>query len=73
VIEKYTIITPTAWNLSTQDSNGVKGVVESALMGTTLDEHKIASIGRIVRSFDPCVSCATHVVTSNQDITLRIV
>jgi hydrogenase large subunit len=61
-IRNYEIITPTAWNLSPEDSRGVRGVVEEALMGTTIDDLAYpVEIGRIVRSFDPCVSCATHV------------
>lgn len=61
-IKNYEIITPTAWNLSPEDSSGVKGVIERALIGTTIKNiEKPVEIGRIVRSFDPCVSCATHV------------
>lgn len=63
-IEKYTIITPTAWNVSPTDSNGVKGVIEKALIGTYVkDVQNPVEIGRIVRSFDPCVSCATHIIS----------
>lgn len=61
-IKNYGIITPTTWNLSPGDSNGNKGVVEKALIGTIIKDIKNpVEIGRIVRSFDPCVSCATHV------------
>jgi len=74
-IDHYTIITPTTWNLSPADSNGVKGVVEKALIGTYIDNiEKPVEIGRIVRSFDPCVSCATHVASGNKSsINIRIV
>lgn len=62
VIKNYGIITPSAWNLSPQDSAGIKGPVESALIGTEIEDiNNPVEIGRIVRSFDPCVSCATHV------------
>ncbi|MCF6465170.1 nickel-dependent hydrogenase large subunit [Clostridium sp. Cult2] len=61
-IENYEIITPTTWNLSPGDSREIKGAVEKALIGTTIRDIKNpVEIGRIVRSFDPCVSCATHV------------
>lgn len=64
VIQNYEIITPSSWNLSPEDSKGLKGVIEKALMGTTIEDLKNpVEIGRIVRSFDPCVSCATHVVS----------
>jgi hydrogenase large subunit len=73
-IMNYDIITPSGWNLSPQDSKGVKGVLEKALIGTTIEntEHP-AEIGRIVRTFDPCVSCATHVISNDfSPIDIRI-
>ncbi|MDD3174777.1 MAG: nickel-dependent hydrogenase large subunit, partial [Herbinix sp.] len=69
VIEHYNIITPSNWNLSPKDSNGVVGVIEKALLGTVLnDVQSPVEIGRIVRSFDPCVSCATHLITRNGEL-----
>ncbi|MGB8452133.1 MAG: nickel-dependent hydrogenase large subunit [Anaerocolumna sp.] len=63
VIEHYNIITPSVWNLSPRDASGVLGVVEMALLGTEINNIKEpVEIGRIVRSFDPCISCATHLV-----------
>lgn len=65
-IINYGIITPTSWNLSPADSRGVKGVIEEALLGTYIENiTNPVEIGRIVRSYDPCVSCATH-ITSDQ-------
>lgn len=75
-INHYTIITPTTWNLSPTDSKGLKGTVEKALIGTHIEKNEdpVVKIGRIVRSFDPCVSCATHVISNNfEPITMRIV
>ncbi len=66
VIKHYNIITPTVWNLSPKDILAVPGVIERALIGTTLNNIKEpVEIGRIVRSFDPCVSCATHLIGSD--------
>jgi hydrogenase large subunit len=63
VINHYNIITPTVWNLSPKDVLGSPGVVERALIGSTINNIKEpVEIGRIVRSFDPCVSCATHLI-----------
>ena len=65
-IKNYDIITPTAWNLSPEDINGVKGPMEKALLGTYIENiQNPIELGRIARSFDPCVSCATHVTGSN--------
>lgn len=74
-IKNYTIITPTTWNLSPTDSSGVKGVVEKALMGTTVkNPANPVELGRIVRSFDPCVSCATHIISDNHlNINIRVI
>ncbi|QUH26397.1 nickel-dependent hydrogenase large subunit [Serpentinicella alkaliphila] len=74
-IVNYEIITPSSWNLSPEDSEGVKGVVEKALIGTAISDLKNpVEIGRIVRSFDPCVSCATHVLSDRYFlIQIRIV
>jgi len=60
---KYNIITPTAWNFSPHDDAGNPGPVEEALIWTRLaDPHHPVEIGRIIRAFDPCMSCATHVI-----------
>lgn len=73
-IKDYGIITPTAWNLSPEDSKGIKGTIENVLLGTPVaDINTPVEIGRIVRSFDPCISCATHVQSENKSsITLRL-
>ena len=71
VINHYNIITPTVWNLSPKDVSDIPGTIERALIGTTLNNIKEpVEIGRIVRSFDPCVSCATHLIGSegNPDV-----
>lgn len=63
-ISNYNIVTPSVWNCSPTDSQGVKGVIEKALIDTEIQNiSKPVEIGRIVRSFDPCISCATHVIT----------
>lgn len=64
VIKHYNIITPSAWNCSPTDSKGVRGVIEQALIGTEIQNpEQPVEIGRIVRSYDPCISCATHIVS----------
>lgn len=74
-IANYNIITPSGWNISPEDSEGNKGVVEKALIGTYVDDVKNPSeIGRIIRSFDPCVSCATHIISDKfKDFKMRVV
>ncbi|MBT2689543.1 nickel-dependent hydrogenase large subunit [Bacillus sp. ISL-47] len=65
----YQIITPSTWDFSTRDDNGYLGTAEEALMGTPIqDPENPAEIGRILRSFDPCMSCATHVHRPGKEI-----
>lgn len=75
VISFYQIITPSAWNISTRSSNGLKGTTEQALIGTTVqDIENPVEMGRIIRSFDPCISCATHIISGGKHIkTLKAV
>lgn len=75
MLKNYSIITPSAWNLSPQDSLGIRGPVESALIGTNIEDiNNPVEIGRIVRSFDPCISCATHVYgKGTETIEVRLV
>lgn len=74
-IKNYTIITPSTWNLSPKDSYNIRGALEEALVGTHVENSKNpVEIGRIVRSFDPCVSCATHVLSNEfSPIDVRVV
>ncbi len=60
-IEKYECVVPTTWNCSPKDDNDQHGALESALVGTRVEnpEEQIES-NRIVRSFDPCLGCAVH-------------
>lgn len=58
----YQVITPSVWNLSSHGNDGTPGTGEMALIGTEIqDEENPVELTRIIRSFDPCVSCATHV------------
>ncbi len=61
-ISFYQVITPSVWNLSSHGNDGTPGTAEQALIGTEIqDENSPVELARIIRSFDPCVSCATHV------------
>ncbi|WP_210365192.1 nickel-dependent hydrogenase large subunit [Bacillus sp. REN3] len=65
-ISFYQIITPSAWDFSASDENS-NGTAELALFDTTLANPEYpVELGRILRSFDPCMSCATHVYRPGQ-------
>ena len=62
-IERYQVVTPSAWNLSPRDARGIQGPVEQALKGVPVpDLSNPINVVRVVRSFDPCLACACHVV-----------
>lgn len=64
-IQHHQIITPTAWKFSPRDGSGQRGSVEEALIGTPVaDEASMVEVGRVVRSFDPCFTCAVHVINA---------
>ncbi|RUL48640.1 nickel-dependent hydrogenase large subunit [Lysinibacillus antri] len=68
-ISFYQIITPSTWDFSTRDENGYRGVAEEALIGTPIvNPEQPVEIGRILRSFDPCMSCATHVYSPGKQV-----
>ena len=60
-ISHYQCVVPTTWNCSPRDAQGRPGPVESALEGTVIkDPSQAIEVGRVVRSFDPCLACAVH-------------
>ncbi len=62
-IDNYQAVVPTTWNGGPRDDKGVPGPFEQALEGTRVkDEKNPFELVRIVRSFDPCLACAIHVV-----------
>jgi hydrogenase large subunit len=68
-IKHYQIVTPTAWNFSPHDDRGQPGPVEEALLNTPVaDVKNPVELGRVVRSFDPCLACATHVIVLDQPV-----
>ena len=75
LISSYNIITPSTWNLSTKTYDNQLGTAEKALIGTIVnDTENPVELGRIIRSFDPCVSCATHVYSCGRPpITMRVI
>lgn len=66
----FQTITPTAWNFSPRDAQGQRGPVEQALLNTPIENvDELIEVGRVVRSFDPCFSCAIHLITPSGDIS----
>jgi len=65
-IENYQCVVPSTWNISPRDDKGVRGPIEEALIGTAVaDADNPIEIVRVVRSFDPCLACAVHLIKPN--------
>ena len=63
-IANYQCVVPSTWNFGPRDNEGQPGPVEQAITGTRIkDESNPVEIVRIVRSMDPCIACAVHLVT----------
>ncbi len=61
--KNYQAVVPTTWNAGPMDSAGQPGPIEQSLIGTAVrDKNNPFELVRIVRSYDPCLSCAVHVV-----------
>ena len=68
-IENYQAVVPTTWNCSPRDDSGARGPVEEALVGTpVVDADNPLEVVRIVRSFDPCIACAVHLIKPSGEI-----
>ncbi len=64
-IANYQAVVPTTWNGGPRDDKGQPGPFEQALEGTRVkDPDNPFELVRIVRSFDPCLACAIHVVNA---------
>ena len=63
-IESYQCVVPTTWNASPRDPAGNIGAYEAALLGTPVaDPEQPLEILRTIHSFDPCLACASHVIS----------
>jgi hydrogenase large subunit len=68
LISNYQIITPSTWCASPRDPFGQPGPYEEAVMNTPILEEAEKpedltgiDILRVIRSFDPCMPCTTHI------------
>jgi hydrogenase large subunit len=68
-IANYQAIVPSTWNASPRCEKGYRGQYEEALIGAPVpDPDNPINVVRIIRSFDPCLACAIHLIDpqSNQ-------
>ncbi len=64
-IANYSVIAPTTWNASPKNNDGQRGAYEEALIGIKIaDTDNPLEALRVIRSFDPCLACAVHVINA---------
>ncbi len=68
-IKNYQAVVPTTWNGGPRDDNANMGPFEQALIGTPIaDPNNPIEIGRVIRSFDPCLACAVHILDGKDEV-----
>ena len=73
-IARYQVVSPTSWNASPRDDSGQKGAMEQALIGTPVaDMEQPIEVLRVVHSFDPCLSCAVHMMRPGKKAEVVVV
>jgi hydrogenase large subunit len=68
-IARYQAVVPTTWNASPKDDKAQPGPIEQAMIGTVIeDTENPFALARIVRSFDPCIACAVHLLEPGKSV-----
>ena len=61
VCSNYQAVVPTTWNACPRDDVAGQGAFERCMMDTSVkNPEKPLEIVRAIRSYDPCLACATH-------------
>nr|WP_198557059.1 nickel-dependent hydrogenase large subunit [Enterovibrio nigricans] len=73
VIDRYQIITPTAWNASPRDSEGTHGHWEQSVIGLPIDDmENPLMLGHVIRSHDPCLVCTVHMLPTGKKLRFSV-
>lgn len=73
VIENWQAVVPSTWNASPRDTKGQLGAYEAALLGTPVAvADQPLEILRTIHSFDPCLACATHVMSTSGEELCKV-
>ena len=66
-IKNFQIVVPSTFNMAPRNEKGELGPCEASLIGTpVVDSNTPLEALRTIRSFDPCMACAIHVVDLNK-------
>jgi len=73
-IDSYQCVVPTTWNGGPRDAKGQIGAFEAALMNTPIAKpEQPLEILRTIHSFDPCLACASHVLSPEGEELVSVV
>jgi hydrogenase large subunit len=62
-IDNYQAVVPSTWMASPRDEKKVRGQYEESLIGVPVpDPDNPINVVRVIRSFDPCLACAVHLI-----------
>jgi len=70
-VSKFNIITPTAINATAMENDLRKVLVGKSLKD--VKERLYAMVSSVIRSYDPCMACATHSVSKGPSLAVKIV
>jgi len=76
-VDRYQAVVPSTWNSGGRDEQGQPGPYETSLSGNK--QHPLANAAepleplRTIHSFDPCMSCAVHVLDADGNETELVV
>ena len=60
-IDNYQAVVPSTWNACPRDDEAGHGAYEAAMLDTQVKiADKPLEVLKVIRSFDPCMACATH-------------
>ena len=72
-VTNYQCVVPTTWNACPRDDKAGHGAYELAMMDTKVKvADKPIEIVKVIRSFDPCMACSTHLFNAKGE-RLRVV
>ncbi|HTP98441.1 MAG TPA: nickel-dependent hydrogenase large subunit [Casimicrobiaceae bacterium] len=72
-IDLYQAVVPTTWNAGPRDAKGQIGPYEAALLNTPMAKpEQPVEILRTIHSFDPCLACASHVMSPEGEEIVRV-
>ncbi len=73
---RYQAVVPTTWLAGGRDAKGQPGPYESSLAGTgdhpLVDPKQPLEVLRTIHSFDPCMSCAVHLLDEEGEEIIQV-